>query len=105
MLTQDVALIIYVRFNLDGIGTDNNFRAVYVYERSLTGFVHAIARKVNRDPSFFSHVIFVSSSRNLTIAVDDEFIFQMTDEQDMIASIAVTENTFDPYFYTIFIQY
>ena len=63
---------------------DNYYRAVYLMQRTAKDLVHAIATKCNIEPTTVLRTIMVNQ-KGLAILVDDDFIRELPEGQDMIA--------------------
>jgi hypothetical protein len=59
------------------------YRAVYLMERSVSGFVDAAAKKFALDASRVARLIRVVGERGLEVGVDDDVIRELAEGQDM----------------------
>lgn len=71
---------------------DDNYRAVYLNERTLSELIRVIASKCGVDPNAVISTVRVNG-QGLPITAEDEMVEQMPERQDLIAELDVIENT------------
>lgn len=71
---------------------DDNYRAIYLTERSLNDLVRAVALKCGVDPVCIISTIRVND-QDLPITAEDDMVEQMPERQDFIAELDVANDT------------
>ncbi|KAL9051895.1 MAG: hypothetical protein Q9162_005733 [Coniocarpon cinnabarinum] len=71
---------------------DDNYRAIYLYERSLHDLVHAIASKCGIDPAAIVSTVRINQ-QELVITAEDEMVQQMPERQSLLAELDIAEDT------------
>lgn len=87
-----IVMSVYVQPELPGTQSGNvYYRAVYLAERTVAALSQGIATKCGIEPSLVLRTTYVSP-RGITILVDDAFVEQMNEGQDMkVQAIEVDE--------------
>jgi len=67
--------------------SDNFYRAIYIYRRTLKDFTNAIASRSNIEPTQVLRTVRVGL-KDLPILLDDEYIRQLPEGQDMVAEFS-----------------
>ena len=73
---------------------DDNYRAIYLTERSLHELVRAIANKCGVDPPRIICTVRVNE-QGLQITAEDDMVEQMPERQGFIAELDIADNTHD----------
>lgn len=80
-------LCIYVK--LPG---ETSYRAVYLNHLTVQDLISKLSDKLDFSNQQIADVIRYSKSRNLTVRVDDEYINQIEDEQDMEVEVQIGQD-------------
>ena len=72
---------------------DDNYRAIYLQERTLRELVRAIAIKCGVEPSSIIRTIRVND--HISITAEDDMVEQMREQQDFLADLDFAEDTHD----------
>ena len=73
---------------------DDNYRAVYLMQRTLSELVRTVAFKCGIDPTTIISTVRVND-QGLPITAEDDMVEQMPERQDFIAELDVAESTHD----------
>lgn len=94
ILTFVLVMCIYILPVLPGQpeGANHYHRAVYLMERTAQSLIAGVAAKCGIDSSSVARISYVTS-RGLNVQVDDDFVRQMTEGQDMkVQAVEIEES-------------
>lgn len=77
-----------------GLLKDDNYRAIYLMERTLQELVRAIAVKCGVEPTKIICIVRVNE-QGLQITAEDDMVEQMPERQGFIAELDIAEETHD----------